>query len=375
MRLLDKYILKELFIPFVFGVAIFSTLFVASGLLFQIAKMIVKQGIPVFLVAKYFFAKVPSTILYAFPMATLLATLLAFGRLSSDNEVIALKASGISFPRIAQPALLFALVVSIISILLSDQIVPKTNFIANTTLQAEIRKHGRKNLNNLTLYSNTSGGLSRSVVVRRFDESTETMFGVNVWDSNEHNDGNKRIVETVRNIIAQEARWINGTWLFMNGTIVEYEKQSVKYHAKFYTMAVDIKETPAQILRDQRSPEEMDRTSISKKIAALTRISKEHDEVSGNIVALKLEYHQKISIPFASFIFAFIGIPYGLRPHRASSSVGLGLSMVFIFIYYVLLFVGLTLGEGNRFPPFLATWFPNLVFLLFGGYRIATVSK
>lgn len=375
MKLLDRYIVKELLFPFLFGVAIFSTLFVASGLLFQIAKMMAQQGIPLFLVAKYFFAKMPATILYAFPMATLLATLLAFGRLSTDNEVIALRAGGVSFPRIAAPALLFALAITLLAIVLNDKIAPKTNLLANTTLETEIRKQGRKNLSNLALFSNTSQGLSRLTFVRKFDEEIETMLGVNVWDSYEHTQDNKRIVETVRNITAQEAQWVKGSWLFRDGSIVEYEKQAVKYHAKFDTMVVDIKDTPAQILKQHRNPDEMDSASIKRKIATLTKVASDIGEVPKDIINLKLEFHQKISIPCASFVFAFIGIPFGLRPHRSSSSVGLGISMILIFIYYVFLYIGLTLGGANKIPPFLATWLPNFIFLIFGSYLIANTNQ
>lgn len=375
MKIVDKYIVKELLLPFSFGVVVFSTLFVATDLLFKIVQMLAQQGVPFLLVGKFFFAKMPATVLYSFPMATLLATLLAFGRLSNDNEVVALRASGISFPRIALPALFFALTITIIAIFLNDKIVPKTNFLANTTLESEIRNRVKKNLSNLSLYSNTGQGLSRLTFVKRFDEETEIMLGVNVWDSNEYIDGNKRVVDTIRTITAQEARWINGLWLFIDGSIVEYEKQAVKYHAKFDTMEVDIKETPKQISKQYRTPDEMDRNAIKKKIIALTRAANDIGEVPKDIIKLKLEYHQKISIPCASLVFALIGIPFGMRPHRSSSSMGLGISMILIFVYYILLSVGLFLGSANHISPVIATWLPNFVFLVFGGYLIYTTNQ
>lgn len=376
IKIVDKYIVKELLLPFSFGVVVFSTLFVASDMLFKIVQMIAQQGVPLSLVGKFFFAKMPATVLISFPMATLLATLLAFGRLSNDNEVVALRAGGVSFPRIALPALFFALAVTVFAIFLNDKIVPKTNLLANTTLESEIRKSGKKNLSNLALYSNTDHGLSRLTFVKRFDEDTETMFGVNVWDSYEYvNEGNKRIVDTMRTITAQEARWTNGIWLFTDGSIVEYEKQAVKYHAKFDTMVVDIKETPKEISKQYRKPDEMDRSAIKKKIIALTRAGNDVGEMSKDIIKLKLEYHQKISIPCASLVFALIGIPFGMKPHRSSSSMGLGVSMILIFIYYILLSVGLFLGSANSISPFIATWLPNFVFLVFGGYLIYTTNQ
>ena len=103
MRILDKYILKQMLGPFGFGVAAFSTIFVASSFLFRVAQYITQYGASTSSLIRLFFCLLPEVINYTFPMSMLLAALLAFGRLSASSELTAMKSGGISFARLAAP--------------------------------------------------------------------------------------------------------------------------------------------------------------------------------------------------------------------------------------------------------------------------------
>ena len=103
LRLLDKYVLKELLYPFIFGVASFSSIFIASSLLFKIVQYITTYGAPIPAVARLFFYSLPEIVNYTFPMAVLLATLMAFGKLSGNSEIVAMKSGGVSYYRIVAP--------------------------------------------------------------------------------------------------------------------------------------------------------------------------------------------------------------------------------------------------------------------------------
>ena len=95
LRLLDRYVLKELLYPFVFGIAAFSSIFIASTMLFKITQYMTKYGAPLETVARLFMYNLPEVINYTFPMSMLLAALMAFGKLSGSSEITAMKAGGV----------------------------------------------------------------------------------------------------------------------------------------------------------------------------------------------------------------------------------------------------------------------------------------
>ena len=113
IRILDKYIFREVFKAFIFGICAFSAVFIGSGTLFKIAKYITDYGASLSAVIKIFIFGLPSVIMWTFPMSMLLATLLTFGRLSSSSEITAMKSCGIGFYRIAAPAVIMGFLVSI----------------------------------------------------------------------------------------------------------------------------------------------------------------------------------------------------------------------------------------------------------------------
>ena len=127
IRLLDRYIFREVFFTFLFGIAAFTTVFVGSGTLFRIAQYMTEYGASLSSCIKIFVLSLPGAVIWTFPMSMLLGTLLAFGRLSSSSEITAMKSCGVSFWRIAAPGLLLGLVVSFFAVWFNEYIVPWSN--------------------------------------------------------------------------------------------------------------------------------------------------------------------------------------------------------------------------------------------------------
>ncbi|MBR6343486.1 MAG: LptF/LptG family permease, partial [Selenomonadaceae bacterium] len=124
IRILDKYIFREVVLTFVFGICAFSAVFIGSGTLFRIAEYITDYGASLASVVKIFVYGLPGIIIWTFPMSMLLAVLLTFGRLSSSSEITAMKSCGIGFSRIAAPAILLGCIVSICAIAFNEYVVP-----------------------------------------------------------------------------------------------------------------------------------------------------------------------------------------------------------------------------------------------------------
>ena len=125
IRILDKYIFREVFLSFLFAICAFSAVFIGSGTLFRIAQYITDYGASLPSVIKIFVFSLPGVVMWTFPMSMLLASLLTFGRLSSSSEITAMKSCGIGFGRIAAPAILLGFLVSVGAILFNEHVVPR----------------------------------------------------------------------------------------------------------------------------------------------------------------------------------------------------------------------------------------------------------
>mgnify|MGYP000515703787 CR=1 FL=1 len=144
IRLLDKYIFREVCLAFFFGICGTSAVFVGSGTLFRIAQYITDYGASLPSVIKIFVFSLPGVVMWTFPMSMLLASLLTFGKLSSASEITAMKSCGINFTRIAAPAVLLGFVVSVGAILFNEYVVPRANTAYRNVIYYEIEgKIGR----------------------------------------------------------------------------------------------------------------------------------------------------------------------------------------------------------------------------------------
>lgn len=152
LRILDKYIFREVLLTFLFGICAFSAVFIGSGTLFKIAKYITDYGASLQAVVKIFIFGLPSVIMWTFPMSMLLASLLTFGRLSSSSEITAMKSCGISFGRIAAPAIIMGLIVSLCAIAFNEYVVPWANTAYRNVLYYEIQgNNGMKSQEHIIL--------------------------------------------------------------------------------------------------------------------------------------------------------------------------------------------------------------------------------
>ena len=362
IRILDKYIFREVFKAFIFGICAFSAVFIGSGTLFKIAKYITDYGASLSAVIKIFIFGLPSVIMWTFPMSMLLATLLTFGRLSSSSEITAMKSCGIGFYRIAAPAVLMGLIVSICAIAFNEYVVPWANTAYRNVLYYEIQgNNGMKSQEHIILKDIQDGKIQRLVYARRYDGDTQTLQGVTMQDFNE--DGKVSHVEN-----AEYAEYSMNKWTMHNGMLYDISEGQSEHSMRFDTQVLPIKANPKQIVREQKDPEEL----TMKELRAQINIMKTQ-YVDTN--KLEAELYQRITVPMASLIFALIGVPLGLQPTRNSSSAGFAMSVIIIFFYYALMTMGNALARSGAVAPMIAVWIPNIVGLIAGFILIRRASR
>lgn len=347
IKIIDRYIFRELIEPFLFGLGCFTAILSASMVLFELVRAVVLKGMPLIIALQIFVYKLPAIIVYIFPMAMLLAALLAFSRLSSESEIIAFRASGISLFRLIIPVLFLGLLVSLINLSFSEIVVPEANRAAKNLLVETTAKYQPKIQKNVFVPELDDGQLKRIFYVETMQANTMKDVIVQEFSAG----------KLTQIITANEAQWQKekNEWLFRDGTIyLIAETGEYKHLIKFAEQSLAIKYSPADFYIGDKNPDDM-------TIAELNKFIKLKEKMGVTVTDFLIQLNMKLAIPFASLVFALLGAPLGISPRRASSSIGLGLSIIVIFLYYILTFISMSLGELKLLTPFLAAWLPNVI--------------
>ncbi|MBU0502471.1 MAG: LptF/LptG family permease [bacterium] len=347
IKIIDRYIFRELFEPFLFGLGAFTSILSASMILFELVRAVVLKGMPLFVALQIFIYRLPGIVIYIFPMATLLAALLAFGRLSGESEITAFRASGTSLYRLMVPVLFFGLLVSFVNLTFSEIVVPKSTKAAKNLLITTTATHQPKLQNNVFVPELEHGKLKRIFYA-------ETMQGNTMQDVivQEFQDG--RLIQI---LTARTANWQNTSneWLFKDGIIyILAASGEYKHLIRFQEQSIAIKYSPADFYIGDKNPEEMTIAELKEFVALKEKMGVE-------VTDFKIQLNMKTALPFASLVFVLLGAPLGIARRRTSSSLGLGLSILVIFFYYIVTFITIAIGELRIIAPGLAAWLPNIV--------------
>jgi lipopolysaccharide export system permease protein len=337
-------------------------LFFSVETLMGVARMVVESKAGMHLVIEYLINRLPQVVVFTCPMSMLLAGLLAFGRLSGESELTAMKAAGISFLRIAFPGLVFCLVVSLICLWVNDNVVPRSMKRAfDILIQTQKKDPFQKSL--LTsARTMPSTGQEQMLYAQEIHLDIGQMRGVYIH----YFAGNFR----VREIYAENSTWDGEHWHLLNTRETTYDRGLPSHEsATKKEVVLNDEESPpspqALSTRDFR-PEEMSRRELAEKLAALPKLDGGDENAQRKRNRYLVMLYQKLALPWTSLTFGGFAIPLGVRPHRSSRSMGVGLAVLFILIYYVLMTVGMIFGETGAMDARLAAWLPNCIFGFLG---------
>jgi lipopolysaccharide export system permease protein len=363
MKLLDRYILSELAAPFAFGVAAFTGILTASAVLFHLVTEMVRYGLPAALVMQILLLRIPEMVFYTFPMSMLLASLMAFGRMANDFEIVALKAVGVSLYRMMLPLLIMATLVSMATILLDEYIVPAAAWRAKSLLYEATHKQQLPQSRDHVAYNEMrDDALVRAFYARNFDG--QAMHDVVVQEFADNH--------LIRLIQAKLAVPVPDGWRFEQGTLYQVDGVGdFRYVAHFATQKVVLGAALLDLSRENRLASEMNANELAAHIRRLEATGAQGREIN----ELRVLWQQKFSVPFACFVFALVGAPMGLSPQRGSGALGLGLSVLVIFVYYILMFVSMAMGQTGTLPPIVAAWLPNGVAASLGAIQLRRLAR
>jgi lipopolysaccharide export system permease protein len=283
-----------------------------------------------------------------------LGVLLAMQRLSGESEITAMKAGGLSLERIAVPLLLVGFILSVFTFFIEQTFVPYANDRATEILQVTIR-HAPALGTNLTVYTPLPGGGRQLTSATGYDASTQSLLNVTVIQYDKS--GAPQTIIFGDRATAQT----NTSWTFENARTFRFDPDGSTLESTQRTLIIDIGEGPTSLLkRAKGAPQEMSRSEIAQVI----RTGQLTSTQLGQYVA---EYQSQLARPFACLVFALLAVPFGMRRVRGGgTSVGFGLAVAIVFIYYVVMTISNSLGTLNDFMAFIMAWFPNVLFFAIG---------
>jgi lipopolysaccharide export system permease protein len=356
-RRLDRYVFREILAPFGLGVAAFTSILLIARIL-KLVELVINRGVPPLQTLKLFSCILPFFLEVTVPTATLLAILIALGRLSADSEIVALRASGVSLRQIARPIAVFVTLAWVVTSLLSLYVRPWAHATMRQTLY-EIAKTRAASGITPQVFNDEFAGLI--IYVDHVNVVTSVMERVVIADG--------RAPGQQSTFFAREGRLVpnEGEQMLVlrltDGSMHTLNEEDASYHRTDF-VSYDVRlDLAAMMGADGRrmNPDEMTVSELREEISRKTAKGKSPERV-------RSELHRKFSIPFACFVFGLIGVPLGIQPVRAVRSRGFVLSLALTFCYYVLLTLGETLALRRLVPAGLALWLPNIVLGSLGAY-------
>ncbi|MCM8762814.1 MAG: LptF/LptG family permease [Candidatus Omnitrophica bacterium] len=354
MKILRNYILNEFMNLVLLAVALL-TFVMLLGNLVKITDLVINKGVDIFSVGKLFLYLIPDLFVYTLPIAVLSAIMLSLGRLSHDNEIIAIRSGGINLMRIIFPLLIMAVIFSLLLVIFNTSTIPYVHYAR------------RKALIDVGV-KNPTAALEAGVFINSFDKyilfiyeiKGNQLFNIRIYEPTEGG--------PTRTIVAKKGEFISNPeekivrLKLIDGSADEPDPKNPK---NFYKLHFKTNFLTLNLAQKTRSE------TIEKKPKDMT--SKELDAEAKKIKSqgidptpLLTEAAKRISLAFSCVIFVLIGSPLAIITKRRERSINFALAFLIAGVYYLLLLASEALSLQGHITPQLAMWLPNIIIGLIG---------
>jgi lipopolysaccharide export system permease protein len=364
-KIIDRYIFKEIAVPFI--IILFVLTFVLlMGKILQIMDLIVNKGVSVISVIKVILFLMPAFMIFTIPIALLISVLIGVGRLSSDNEITALKTSGISLLRMYYPVAIASLITFIFCIIISYFIVPQSNVASKRLLFNIVQQNANIGIKEKVFNDNFKGFL---IYADKIPDNKNYMEGIVISD--------KRIIGEQNTILARKAfltsdlQSMTVKLTLEDGSIHTVSSDLKNYRKidfKSYDINLDLSGALSDFDESVKSTQDMTMRELLNKMKKPNLKENRRRE-------LAIEAHKRFSTPLACIFFGIIGLPLGMRSHRSVKSKGFAIGLVVVSIYYVLRTGGEAFAETGYMPVSIGVWGPNLLYAVFGVLLFYVTNK
>ena len=413
MKILTRYILKEMFGPTLLGFAFYTSLILMKQL-FDLAGMIISRALPAATVGKLLLLSLPNIVVLTVPMSLLFGILIAIGRLSSDSEIIAMRALGISTRTIYLPVFLFSFAVFLINLYLMNVVLPRGNSeftklraeIFTSTVEKEIQpRRFYDDYENLMIYVNdieprtgewkgvfvadmrgeeapSAAALTPQQIAERAAREREEQQREVGAGALSPGGGQRIVIAQTGNLAVQ--RNTNQVWMNLRNATTHVmdsrrpDRYDLNRNAVQRILLPDKYATTDIAGQYAKSLREMDLRELFRQeqmLRMVTSKSNASDVERQTYNLARVEIHKKFAIPFACVVFGILGLPLGITNRRGGKSSGFSLSIGIILFYYVMINNGEALARTGRVSPVIGMWTPNLFLLTIGIYLLGRANR
>ena len=428
MKKISTYIISELFPPFILSLVVIVFIFLMNFMIKAVDKILGK-GIEMMVILEYIGLNIAWIIALAIPMSVLIASLMAYGRLSDDNEITALKAAGVSFTRMIMPGLIFAVAMAAFMVYFNNNILPDFNHRArmlgsdiyrtrpDLTIEEGyftndipgysllVRKKNGEILEDVTIYNDENSKTQTTITAQRgritikgnrlvLDLENGEIHELNVTNPEEYRRIEfeyHRFTIPIENMILERSttrrrgdREMSADMMRVRindlDTKIESAYEKLQGHSNNNLLKVFRDESEIDADFDlESSVWPLSSSEITLSISRSLRGIKRTIQLIASEINLinnykkqqnkySVEVQKKYSIPFACIVFMLVGAPLGILAKKGGFAVGMSISLVFFIIYWTFLIAGENLADRGMISPFWAMWSPNLLIGSLGIY-------
>lgn len=345
MRTLDRYIAREFLRLFFLILTSFICLYVIIDF-FERVRMFLSNNATIVQIISYFFYSIPQIIALTTPVAVLLAAMISFSTMARYNEVLAMKANGISLRRASLPVLVMAAIICLGVFLFSEFVTPVSNSRADVIKNIEIKKS--KSLAAFKHQQLWYRGKQGIYNFQFFDPETNTLRGITI----NYLDRDLNLTERLD---AERAEWTGSRWVCHNVLITRFPTGGFPQLVHRSQQTMDIPETPEDFLVVQKAADKMGYVELRSFVRKLE--DEGHDSTR-----YRADMYAKIAFPFVVVILAMLGVSFSLRAERKSGPMhSIGAGVLIGFSYWILHGLSLSFGRSGTIPPLAAAWLADIV--------------
>jgi LPS export ABC transporter permease LptF len=358
MKILRNYFLKEFFGPLFLALGVLSFVMVLVSNLKKIADLVINKGLDLFTVIKLFIFMAPYIVTYALPIAVLVGILMSLGRLSSDNEIVAIRASGINLFSLVLPLLIMGIILSLALVVFND----RASSYAHYAYRKILFEIGIKNPTAVLEEGVFINSFEKYVLfIYRIDQKKNKLSNVRIYEPQGEGKPTRTIVAKSGEFIAVPEKNVVKLKL-VDGTSDEPDPENptnfYKLNFKTYFMNLSLGQTQGKG-KIEKKPKDM---TIQELRSEISKLKKEKIDPSPLIT----EINEKLSLAASCFVFMVLGIPLAIITRRREKSINIGISVLIIVAYYSL-FIGCeALAIQGQLNPQIAMWVPNILFGIIG---------
>lgn len=358
MKVITKYIVKEIIKVFIMCQFIFILLFLVIDFIQKIDNF-VKAGVPFSTIIAYFLYKLPSITEQMMPVAVTISIIVVICLMKKNREIMAMKACGLDIFRALSPVIFISILLSIFSFILSEAIIPFTSSRQNEIWNAGVKKRDPAGLSGTAnIWYKSKNNI---YWIGYFDAKTQTMKGPVFYFFNDQ-------FILVKKIKGETARWVNNKWEIEKAKVQTLAGENDYLFERLDKVSIDIPETPEMFIKKIKNPEDMSYGQLKRHAE---KVRAEGYDNTADMVNL----YRKLAFPFITAVLSLVAMPIGLWEKINGLPLSITIGIAACFLLYLVMGFARAIGLAGILPPFLSAWAANILFSMAGINLIMYIKK